>query len=200
MTIAAIDLTEAMARAVELSQAVEQPTVVAGALAMAAHGHRRETSDVDIVLPVIIGKPSGDVLESAARDLEFTVRAKHGFGGLDLRAGDVRIDVFTLDHDVPTLVPDAIKEAVASGRKAALFGQSVFFVSLGHLIAMKLVAEHRKDIVDIVELIKVRLEAGKWSDDRSQVLEVVREHLGWYAARTVDTLAATARSEVGLER
>jgi predicted nucleotidyltransferase len=192
--VTAVDLAEATAAAVALSRRVGQPTVVAGALALAAHGYRRETSDVDIVVPVVI-----EALELTAVEMGLTVRAKHGFGGLDLRAGTVRIDVLTLDRDVPTLVPEAVEEAVASDRRATLFGHEVFVVSLGHLIAMKLVAERKKDIADIVELIKARLEAGEWSNDRAQVKAVVKEHLGWYAARAVDDLATTAKGELGTD-
>ena len=196
--IGVTDLAEAVALAVELSRRVDQPAVIAGALAMAAHGYRRETHDVDIVIPVVIGDGTGDFLEAAARDMGLMVRAKHGFGGLDLRAGDVRINVLTLDRDVPKLVPEAVAEAAASGRRIKLFGPQVFVVSLGHLISMKLIAERKKAVADIVELIKVRLEDGQWADDHSRVTSIVRRHLGWYAARTVDGLASTARAELGM--
>lgn len=194
--VGVIDLTNATEQAVVLSRSLEQPTVVAGALAMAAHGYRRETSDVDIVLAVVVGGPSGDALESVAQKMGLTIRAKHGFGGYDLRAGEVRIDVLTLDRDIPELVPEAVKEAVDNDRRVSIFGHDVFVVSLGHLITMKLLAERKKDIVDIVELIKVRLEAGQWADDREAVKEVVKRHLGWYTARKVDDLAFTARAEL----
>jgi len=196
--ITVADLTAATEHALALSERIHQPMVVAGALALAAHGYRRETSDVDIVLSVVIGASSGDAVEAAAQELGLTVRAKHGFGGLDLRAGDVRIDVLTLDRDVPTLIPDAVEEAMASFRVTELFGHPVHVVSLGHLIAMKLVAERKKDMADIVELIKVRLEEGQWDNDRAQVKAVVTQHLGWYAARAVDDLATAARAEMRL--
>jgi hypothetical protein len=150
------DLTEATASAVKLSKIIGQPTVIVGAFAMAAHGYRRETNDVDIVIPVVIGAAAGDMLEAAAKNMGLVVRAKHGFGGLNLRAGDVRIHVVTLDRDVPTLVPDAVKEAVASKRRMKLFGHSVFVVSLGHLVAMKLVAERKKDIADSARVDRPR--------------------------------------------
>lgn len=194
--ITVADLARAAAYAVKLSDYMAQPCVIAGALAMAAYGYRRETSDVDIVIPVVIGAASGDELESSAQDIGLTVRAKHGFGGIDLRSGDIRIDVLTLDRDVPDLVPDAVQESVASYRVVDLFGYSVFVISIGHLIAMKLVAERKKDIADIVELIKVRMEMDQWDIDRSHVKDVVKKHLGWYAARSVDGLADTARAEL----
>jgi predicted nucleotidyltransferase len=194
--IGAVDLSQAIADAVELSERLGQPPVLAGALAMAAHGYRRETSDVDIVIPVVIGTLSGDAVEEAAREMGMTVRAKHGFGGLDLRDREIRIDVLTLDRDMPALIPDAVKEAVASRRTVEIYGHTMFVVSLGHLIAMKLIAERKKDMADIVELIKARIELGKWSRDSSQVRSAVKQHLGWYAAKTVDGLAATAQEEL----
>lgn len=194
--VTAVDLAEATGLAIQLSRRAGQPAIVAGALALAAHGYRRETSDVDIILPVVIGAVDGDSVERAAVDLGLTVRTKHGFGGLDLRTGTVRIDVLTLDRDVPALIPDAVNEAMASNRRVTLFGHEVFVVSLGHLIAMKLVAERKKDVADIVELIKARLEVGEWKTERWQVNAVVKQHLGWYAARAVDELAEAARSEL----
>lgn len=190
------DLTAAAGVAIDLSQAVKQPIVIAGALAMAAYGYRRETSDVDIVIPVVVGTSTGDALENAARDLGLEIRAKHGFGGLDLRSGDIRIDVITLDRDVPTLIPDAVADAILNNRTMSLFGYEVYVVSLGHLISMKLVAERKKDIADIVELIKARMQSGDWSSDRSKVGDTVKAHLGWYADKEVGTLAGIARDEL----
>jgi len=192
------DLTKATVQAAKLSIAVGQPPVVAGALAMAAHGYCRETSDVDIVIPVIIGTPSGDAVENAACLLGLTVRAKHGFGGLDLRDGEVRIDVLTLDREIPGLVADAVQEAIASRRTMELFGQQVYVVSLGHLIAMKIVAERKKDIGDIVELIKIRIENGQWNDDQESVISVVQKHIGWYSVRIINNMVKAAREELGM--
>lgn len=163
---------------------------------MAAHGYRRETSDVDLVMPLIIGTPSGTALEDTAQNLGFTIRAKHGFGGLDLRDEGIRIDILTLDRDVPTIVPDAVEEATWADRTITLFGETVFVVSLGHLIALKLVAERKKDLGDIVELLKARIEAGTWDEDRPQVAAVIKAHLGWYAVRTLDKLVTEARAEL----
>lgn len=194
--ITATDLSAAARAAALLTQAIDQPFVLAGALAMAAHGYRRETHDVDIVIPVVIGGVTGDIVENAAKNMGLAVRAKHGFGGLDLREGDVRIDVLTLDRDMPALIPAAVADAIHQNRQVTLFGQRAFVVSLGYLIAMKLVAERKKDIADIVELIKVRMGMGEWIADQTEVATVVRTHLGWYAARRVGELATIARAEI----
>lgn len=196
--ITTTDLSAAVAQAVALSHLLGQSPVIVGALALAAHGYRRETSDVDIAIPVIMAE-SGHAVEAAARTLGLTVRARHAFGGLDLRADKARIDVITLDRDLPGLVPNAVEEAIASDRRIELFGETVFVVSIGHLIAMKLVAERKKDAADIVELIKARCIEGEWDNDRAQVYATVQQHLGWYAARVVRGLAQTAQRELGDE-
>lgn len=194
--VTATDLTNAADLAVRLTGLIGQPTVIAGALAMAAYGYRRETSDVDIVVPILILGPGGSQLTAVAHHLGLEIRAQHGFGGIDLRSGAIRIDVLTLERDIPSLIPDAVEDAVESGREIDLFGHDAYVVSLGHLIAMKLMAERKKDIADIVELIKARIEMGEWGRDSAQVLATVNEHLGWYAARTVEGLAETAKGEL----
>ncbi len=197
-SIGVVDLTAATIVAVKLAEAVGQPPVVIGALAMAAHGYRRETSDVDIIIPIVIDSTSGEELIEEAREIGLTVKAKHSFGGLDLRYGDIRIDVLTLDQDLPTLVPSAVAEAVRSDRRINLFGQEVYVVSLGHLIALKLLAGRKKDTVDIVELIKSRMQAGTWdSSDQFDVMTTTQELLGTYSSRVVNRLAQEARGELG---
>ena len=193
------DLTGAAMHAAALVHAVDAPLVLCGALAMAAWGYQRETHDVDIVVPVVIGAASGDKIEAAAKQLGLDVRARHSFGGLDLRFGNIRIDVLTLDRDIPALIPEAVAEAVASNRRVMVFGQKAYVISLGHLITMKLLAERAKDKGDVVELIKMRIDDLRWlSDDRAQVVATVQRHLGWYSVRTVDTLEQTARAELHL--
>lgn len=198
-SIGAVDLSTAALLAVKLAEAVGQPPVVIGALAMAAHGYRRETSDVDIVLPLVVSSAEGERLIELAKEIGLTVRAKHSFGGLDLRHGDVRIDVLTLDQetDFPDLIADVVAEAVAAGRKTDLFGQQVYVASVGHLICLKLIAERKKDMVDIVELIKARIENGTYPFQMShEVQNVVRSHLGAYGVRTMQRLESEAWAEM----
>lgn len=197
-SVGIVDLSEAVARAEDLAAALGQPFVVVGAIAMAAHGYRRQTSDVDIAMPVIVGKASGDRVEDVAHALGLEVRARHKFGGFDLRAKGVRIDVLTMDREVPELVIDAVQEAVAVNRRIDVFGHMAYAVSLGHLIAMKLVSKRKKDIGDIVELIKAQMEAGTWSSEHYAVINVVRKFVG--EGRLVDALAADARAELGYDR
>lgn len=196
MDIDAVDLTAAVERTIALTQTLGQPTVVVGALALAAYGYRRETSDVDIILPVVIGAGSGDAVEVVARELGLTVRARHSFGGLDLRAGTVRIDVLTLNRDMPTLIPEAVRAAVTQNIRLRLFGYDVYVVPIGHLVTMKMMAERRKDAADVVELIKARMSAGAWQGEAPTVRETVKRHLGWYAVRVLGDYEATAAREL----
>lgn len=191
------DLHQAAYLAVALARMLEQPAVLVGALAMRAHGYQRETSDVDIVLPVIIGDPSGDLLEITADQLYLQVKARHSFGGLDLRTDDdLRIDVLTLDKMLPELVPAAIAEAVDAKRTTSVYGVKMYFVSIGYLITFKLAAERKKDLGDVVELIKSRMEDGEWDNDKREVESTVRQHLGWHGARRASQLAAEAKREL----
>lgn len=192
--ITTTDLTKAASRAFALAEAVGEPPVVGGGLALAAHGYQRETDDVDIVVAAIIGGATGNRIEVAADNLLLTVRARHKFGGLDLRDGPVHVDVLTLDNEAPGLADDAVREAVGANRKIDVFGYRFFAVSIGHLLCMKLIAERRKDKADIVELIKARI--GTWDDDWYDAAKIVKTHLGSYAVRTVERFAAEARGEL----
>jgi hypothetical protein len=196
-SVGIVDLSEAVRMAAELSAASGHPLVVIGALAMAAHGYQRQTSDVDIVLPVVIGTEDADEVEAVAEEIGLEIRAKHSFGGYDFRAHGVRIDALTLNRSAPGLIAEAVQEAVDSDRQVDLFGTPAFIVSLGHLIALKLVAERRKDKADIVELLKVQIEDGIWAENRSQVRSVVERHMDRDFARMVDEFAEEARLELG---
>lgn len=190
MNIKAVDLNEAMKLAAALCKAIDQPLVLCDALAMAAHGYQRETSGVDIAIAARL-----TIVEVEARRLGLTVAARHSFGGLTLKASGARIDVLTLEREVDTLVPAAVGAAFEHG---TFFGQEALVIPLGYLISMKLVASRKKDLADIVELIKARMEAGAWQDDeRWEVAKIVRYQLGWYGARQVEKLAAEALEEIG---
>lgn len=157
-----------------------------GALAMAAHGYVRETSDIDVRI-AIADDADLDRIEESAHALGLRTKARHSFGGFDFRTpGEHRIDVVSLRDELAPLVKEAINEAVASGRKTSLpgtEGERAFFVaSVGHVIALKLIASRRKDIGDIVELIKMLMSTGAWPTARPEIHGIVRRHLGWYAA------------------
>ena len=192
-TITAQDLEAAAALAQAFALSTEEPLVLAGALAMACHGYRRETHDVDIVIAAPV---NAKMLKAEAEKLGMTIRAEHSFGGFDLRVGDIRIDVLTLERDMPDLITEAVREAMVSRRTASVFGQEMYIVSIGHLIAMKLLAERKKDLADIVELIKARIESGDWKNDWYPARAIVKKHLGWYAAKKMDELAEEAQEEL----
>lgn len=195
--VSASNLTRAAQAAVDLSAILEQQPVLAGALAMASHGYARETQDVDIVMA---SDASIDEIVDAADEIGLTVKARHSFGGVDLRSpsGEFRIDVLSFTDDLRSLTDEAVEEAVKSDRKDVVFGQEFYVVSLGHLVALKLAASRRKDIGDLVELIKVLMEKARWEEERQEIVGTVRRHLGWYASTvTLNRLAEDAAYELG---
>lgn len=196
------DLKAATELAIQLAASLELPLVVAGALALAAYGYRRETHDVDMVISSVAIADDIETVAKHAKALGMEVRARHKFGGMDLRHGDVRIDVLTLgtDEDLRGLIPDAVNDAVehANERTVVVFGHRVLVVSLGHLIAMKLVSARKKDLADIVEVIKAQMREDVWNQESTSVNRIVRQHLGWYVAdRVLAGLVNDAKQELG---
>jgi len=171
------------------------PPVIAGGLAVAAHGYQRETDDVDIVIPLT--PETSERFLSAAESEGAEIKARHSFGGADLRVPGGRLDVLFL-YDPPQLVADAVHEAVHANRTTELFGDTVFVVALSYLIALKLVSERHKDVSDIVELIKVGIEESDWPTARSDIRSVLSKHLGWHGVKRFNDLEAVARSEMGI--
>ena len=198
--VAYIDLKDATEMAIQLAALVGAPLVVAGGLALAAYGYRRETHDVDMVLSAVAISGDLDVVAAKAESIGMTVKSRHSFGGLDLRHGDIRIDVLTLgsNDELRDLIADAVVDAVEhpTERTVNLFGHPVLAVSLGHLIAMKLVSARKKDLADIVEVIKAQMAAGVWAQEQIPVRAVVKRHLGWYVAdRVLGELIKDAQQE-----
>jgi hypothetical protein len=198
------DITEAIEAAWQLPTALGQTPMLVGALAMAAHGYVRETSDIDVGIAVADDGPTRSIdIESAAIEMGLQVRARHSFGGFDFRTpADQRIDVVSLKGELAPLVAGAINEAVVSGRSMSLPGaveDRIFAVaSVGHIIALKLVASRRKDIGDIVELIKMFMSTGSWGHEAQHVRKIVRQHLGWYASSVMlQKLVDDATTELG---
>lgn len=169
---------QAVKIASNLSLKLNQQPVLVGALALRAHGYIRETDDVDLAVLT-----SEHDIESAASALGLRLHAKHHFGGYDFRleTGE-RIDVITLENELPDVVREARSEAIASNRVTNLLGTSFYVASIGHVITLKMIAARKKDSADIIELIKVLVETGRWDRERKNIFNVVRQHLGWYAS------------------
>lgn len=188
------DLTKILSWTVDLLEQLDITPVIAGGLAVAAHGYRRETDDVDIVIPMT--QQQADQFIDVAVGQGATIQARHAFGGVDLRVPGGRLDVLYL-FDPPDLVADAVDESIRSERTIPLLGETVYVVSLGYLIALKMVSERHKDVTDILELIKVAVDESDWLEMRSEISNVLRTHLGWHGTKRFNDLVNQAKIEMG---
>jgi len=192
-------LEEAAREAAALATDLGREPVLVGALALSFHGYSRETSDVDIAM-AITSDTDLDLILEAAKRRGLHAKAKHQFGGFDFRTkSGARIDVITLRGELVELTADAAAEAQRSKRVWGVFGQQMLVASIGHLIALKLIGERQKDKADIVELLKARIEDGRWSSDYGQASDVLKRYLGRYAVSVLDRYVLVARQELGTD-
>jgi hypothetical protein len=137
---------------------------LAGGLAVGAHGYIRATVDVDFL-----------VGEEAFEHQGLLVAFK---AGVPIEVGGVRIDYLSPVSLGPQL--EDVLDHPATNEGLAI-------VPIEVLIYMKLVARRRKDLVDVVELVKAGADVKR-----------VRDYLGLYAKDLVpslDELVNEARGE-----
>ncbi|WP_426756689.1 hypothetical protein [Myxococcus sp. Y35] len=153
---------EVAEQVVELLKRHDVPAIVIGAAAMAAHHYVRQTEDLDLAINV-------DPFKSF-RQLEATLRA-HGFevtfeypddgdalgGVLRILGADFDpIEVVNFQNPWPS-ARDAtvlVREAMQAAHMPLGPGSPLHVVSLPYLIALKLYAQGRKSINDVVELLE----------------------------------------------
>lgn len=121
---------------------------LAGGLAVGAHGYIRATTDVDF----LVGEEAFD-----HQGLLVAFKA-----GVPIEVGGIRIDYLSPTALGPQLEKDLDHPQTSEG---------LAIVSIEALIYMKLVAKRRKDLVDVVELIKAGAN-----------LTALRDYLKQYAA------------------
>lgn len=175
---------EAMRRLTQTLREMQIPFAIAGAMAANAHGHRRTTADIDILI---------------RREDLLRFKQRHaGLGWLDAVEGSknfrdtihgVKIDTLIvgdfpgdgLPKPVAFPAPETVAEAGADG---------IPYVSLDALLELKLAsgmtAAHRpQDLADVIELIRVnRLPFAHGDRLNPYVAEKFREM--WRAAQAVD--------------
>ena len=122
-----------------------------GGLAVGAHGYVRATEDVHF----LVGDEAFE---------------KHGMlvtfkPGMPIKVGGVRIDY---------LSPASLGEHLVSALEHKKEASGIEVVSLEHLIYMKLIAKRRKDLLDVVELLK-----------RTSKSRMIRNYLEKHAADLV---------------
>jgi len=105
---------------------------LAGGLAVGAHGYIRATADVDF----LVGE---EAFEHAGLLVAFKA-------GVPIEVGGIRIDYLS-----PISLGPQLEEVLDH----PLMNEGLAVVPIEVLIYMKLVAKRRKDLVDVVELVKV---------------------------------------------
>ena len=137
---------------------------LAGGLAVAAHGYLRATSDVDF----LVGEEAFD-----RQGLVVAFKA-----GVPIEVDGVRVDY---------LSPVALGPQLEKTLDRPPTNEGIAIVPVDVLIYMKLVARRRKDLVDVIELVRAGAD-----------LKQVRNYLGQYAAdllTSFEELVAEALAE-----
>lgn len=111
---------------------------LAGGLAVGAHGYVRATTDVDF----LVGEEAFD-----HQGLLVAFKA-----GVPIEVNGIRIDY---------LSPTALGAQLEDVLNQPLMSEGLAVVSLEALVYMKLVARRRKDLVDVVELLKAGADLTK---------------------------------------
>ena len=114
---------------------------LAGGLAVGAHGYIRATADVDFL-----------VGEEAFEQTGLLVAFK---AGVPIEVGGIRIDYLS-----PVSLGSQLEEVLDH----PLMNEGLAVVPIEALIYMKLVAKRRKDLVDVVELVKVGVDVKRVRD------------------------------------
>ena len=136
---------------------------LAGGLAVGAHGYLRATADVDF----LVGEEAFD---------------HHGplvtfKTGVPIEVGGIRIDY---------LSPVSLGSQVDETLDHPLVSEGLAIVPIEVLIYMKLVAKRRRDLVDIIELIKAGVD-----------LKSVRDYLEKYAGDLIPSFEELVNEALG---
>ena len=121
---------------------------LAGGLAVGAHGYIRATSDVDFLVGEEAFEHQGSLVAFKA--------------GVPIEVDGVRIDY---------LSPVALGQHLEEVRDQPSMSEGLAIVPVEELIYMKLVTKRRKDLVDVIELVKAGADVNR-----------VREYVEKYAS------------------
>ena len=138
-----------------------------GGAAMHAYGGDRLTSDIDFIASR--GMPSLQVCSPLT------------FGGAACSTpSGIPVDVIVRDDEYADLYAEALAQA------RAIPGMPVKVVRAGYLVAMKLVAGREKDHLDLHYILTAAI-------DYKLARNIVKKHLGLYAAEELDGMREEAR-------
>lgn len=155
---ATLEATEEVAR---VASARGIPTLVIGAMALAAHGYVRATGDVDLGLNASITelRALAAALEAEGYDVDVRLPdAEDPLGGVVDVSGP-----FGPQGDVGGLVqlvnfgdrfPAVIADALAETPRAVRDGSALRVIPLPHLVALKLYAGGLRSLADAVEVLR----------------------------------------------
>lgn len=147
---------ETAERVAEILEGAGAPTVVIGALALAAHHYPRATADLDLAVAI----PPPELRRLAERlrveGWEVTLRepdVDDPLGGMiDLRApGAMLVQIVNFDNAPTGGFPRLVREAIP--RALPIAGTSLRVVDLMMLVAFKLYAGGPKSALDILGLL-----------------------------------------------
>jgi hypothetical protein len=136
---------------------------LAGGLAVGAHGYIRATTDVDFLVGEEAFEHQGSLVAFKA--------------GVPIEVDGVRIDYLS-----PVSLGPQLEEVLDH----PLMNEGVAIVPIEVLIYMKLAAKRRRDLVDVIELVKVGADVNR-----------VRDYLRQYAADLVQSFEELVNEALG---
>lgn len=150
---------EAAERVVSLLAETGIPSVVIGAVALAAHGYVRHTEDIDLGVDADLAK-----MRSIARSLReegFVVEFREPDGSdplagvIDVSGDFGLVQIFSFADRFPAVIRDAL----AGGATPIRPGSGLRVVPLPQLVALKLYAGGLGSKADIIELLRRNSDA-----------------------------------------
>jgi len=136
---------------------------LAGGLAVGAHGYVRATTDVAFLVGEEAFEHHGSLVAFRA--------------GVPIGVDGVRIDYLS-----PASLGPQLEEVL----DRPLIDEQIAVVPIEVLIYMKLVAKRRRDLVDVIELIKVGADVNR-----------VRDYLGQYASDLIPSFEGLLNEALG---
>jgi hypothetical protein len=175
-----VDVEAALEDAARILGELREDGALIGGVALAVFGIERFTKDVDLAVSV----STNGKLEPRVKDRDLQPLR---IGGISIRAAaGVRVDFIDHRFEYRALYEEAIAAAKASGLEIQAGAVTIPVVPMVYLLAMKLGASRPLDERDVLALV------AKPELDYPAAREIVRKHLGTYAARQLDRFARQA--------
>jgi len=175
-----VDVRGALREAIDRLASIEGQRALIGGVALAIHGIERFTKDVDLAVTV----QQAGAIEAAGGVADLRPLK---IGGVSFATSSgVRVDLIDRRFEYRALFEEAIAVAQREGPSATVGDRRIPVVTLPHLVAMKLAAGRPKDESDLAAIL------AQSALDYARARQIVKQHLGDFAARYLDRLARTA--------